>query len=681
MKRLIWGLAIISTIACTADMEDVVTTTTDYNSSEKIINSSTNAQSGELLVRFDPSAESRLAECATRAGATRSGVADVDAVLDNIGGYAIEPVFVVTEKNRDKVYAAGMHLWYIVKFDKKSNLDAAATDLAKVGEVNRVEFVHHVKKIAPHKPAGAAKSKDICTTRAYSTLVTDIPFNDSYTPYLWALDNQGTKSQITYYGSGWELYEPIVEADVNAVPAWKLCKGDPSIVVAVVDEGIMYSHEDLDANYFINQAELNGISGKDDDSNGYVDDIYGYNFVSMNNKISWSSNGDSGHGTHVAGIISAINNNGKGVSSIAGGSGNNDGVKVFSSQIFNGNNGSTSSNTARSIQYAADRGAHILQCSWGYEAGSVANDNEFKYYVSVEADAIDYFIKNGGTSDGPIDGGLAIFAVGNESYALPSYPSAYEPCIAVASLNPALKPAYYTNYNYGTDIVAPGGESLYDLGDILSTVPSSYATHGTTCYAMMQGTSMACPMVSGVAALGLSYAKKLGKRYTAKEFRSMLLSATNSMDPYLTGGVGLSFTDGSSLNINYPDYKGKLGAGYIDAYKLLLQVEGTPYVTIVAGKTTSIDLSQYFGTGIGNATFSKYEVSTEDKNAVGLSNCSYSNGKLNILCTKSGVATVTVTMLVGGGSKNDSSKPLPTEISKSFVVMVRSSVASNNGWL
>ena len=673
MKKIIWGLLLLSVVACTADIEDLGVVSTDTeNASEKIINHSTKAQSGELMIRFEQTAESRLAECATRAGATRSGIEGVDAVLDNIGGYAVEPIFMVTEKNRDKVYAAGMHLWYLVKFDKESNLDAVATDLAKVGEVKYLEFVHTVKRIEPARATAVANGQASVSTASETRATSNIPFNDPYKNYMWGLDNQGTNSMVDYSN----LFTPVAEADVNAVPAWRLCKGDPSIVVAIVDEGVMYSHEDLKDNYLINQAEQNGTSSKDDDGNGYKDDIYGYNFVSMNSTISWNKSNDTGHGTHVGGIVSAVNNNGKGVCSIAGGSGNSDGVKVFSVQIFSGDSGATTANTAKAIQYAADRGAHILQCSWGYEGGDIKNDSEYDYYCTAEANAIDYFIANGGTADGPIAGGLTIFAAGNEFYAMAGYPGAYEPCVSVASIGPALKPTYYTNYDYGVDIAAPGGSSIYGNGEIYSTVPS--VLYGTS-YEFMQGTSMACPMVSGVAALGLSYAKKLGKRFTAQEFRSMLLAATNDIAPYLTGNITLYDEYYNEIYINYPDYKGKMGAGYIDAYKLLLQVEGTPYVTIVAGETSSIDLTQYFGNG--DYKFSKYEVSNEDKNAVGWSNASCDSEKLTVTCTKSGVATVSVTMLVGTGSQSNSSYPYPTEVTKKFVVMVRSSLASNNGWL
>jgi subtilisin family serine protease len=248
-------------------------------------------------------------------------------------------------------------------------------------------------------------------------------------------------------------------------------------------------------------------------------------------------------------------------------------------------------------------------------------------------------------------------------------------------MNPAARPAYYTDYGPGTDIMAPGGEMLYSNGEILSTVPSQNSDTGKTYYGSMQGTSQACPHVSGVAALGLSYAKKLGKRYTAKEFRSLLLSATNDVTPYLTGKIVIKYTDGSSLNITYPDYEGMLGGGYIDAYKMLLSVEGTPCKVVPVGAKTNIDLSLYFGEGIDYAEFVKAEASAEDVAATGLTIGTYSNGHISVSASKVGTATITVTMLVGGGSLSDKTKPFPTEVTRKFVVIAKEGVASNGGWL
>ena len=685
MKKFLY-IAAISVLlsACTADFEDRNIAVGGDDFAQKIINGSEGCVRGSMLVRFETSAESRLAECATRSGATRTGVAGVDAVLNEVNGYAVEPVFVITDKNRDKIREAGLHLWYEIKFDDNSDIDAVATRLAEVADVQTVQFVHRICRVNQVKCSTDSDLQLMPSTRATTTLK-DV-FDDTFNLYQWNLHNLGSESKVKPTKIN-NLAEVNEDADVNAVPAWKLCTGDPSIVVAVLDEGVMNTHEDLADNIWVNTAELNGQEGVDDDQNGFKDDVYGFNFVYMNGGITWDKAYDTGHGSHVAGIVSAVNNNGKGVSSIAGGSGNKDGVKILSAQIFSGADGTTTSNTARAIIYAADNGAHILQCSWGYLSaaasngyGMPSNDSKFERYSSLEKNAIDYFIKNAGSEDGPIDGGLAIFASGNDAASLPCYPAAYEPCISVSAISPGLRPAFYTNYGIGSDILSPGGESLYSYGEVLSTVPAKFATNGTKNYGMMQGTSQACPHVSGVAALGLSYAKQLGKRYTAKEFRSLLLASTNDINPYLIGEISFQDVTGARYAINYPEYKGLVGNGYIDAYKLLLNIEGTPFEVIGVGEECEIDLSLYFGS-VADAQFSKVECDEEEKNAVELVIGDYADGKLKVSCAKSGAATLSVTMLVGGGSLNNSSKPYPTEVTRKFVVIAKMAVASNGGWL
>ena len=681
-------------VACTADFEDVKVSNTP-TLSDKIINGSTDCNKGTLLVRFTPSAESRLAECATRSGATRTGVEGVDILLDEVNGYSVEPIFVVTEKNREKVYRHGLHLWYTLHFDEGCDIDKLASSLAEVAEVQVVQFSHNISRIGSPKLATNAETRAVATPSETMSVAAGLSFNDSYNHYQWNLLNLGENSMVDY-DNNYHIYisgmSAVTEgADINIMPAWKLCTGDPSIVVAVMDEAVMYTHEDLKDNMWTNTAELNGADGKDDDNNGYVDDIYGHNFVfpaALKYPLTWDEKGDTGHGTHVAGIISAVNNNNRGISGIAGGSGKKDGVKIQSLQIFQGDSGAETEDVARGMQYAADNGAHILQCSWGYLSAVASgykpqylgpgNDKSYNSGYRVEKDAIDYFIANAGTDDAnsPIKGGVVIFAAGNEEAFLPAYPAAYEPCIAVAAFSPSMKPAYYTNYGPGTDIVAPGGEVLYKNGGILSAVPPKFSDFGS-CYGWMQGTSQACPHVSGVAALGLSYAKKLGKSFTASEFRSMILSATNDIEPHLTGGISSSKY---AIDINYPDLRGKLGSGYIDAYKMLLQVEGTPYSVVKCGAST-IDLATYFGEGVFNAQLSQIVISDEDREAIGLNDCIFNQGKLEFNCSKQGAATVSITLLVGGGSLNDSSKPLPTKVTKKFVVIVRNNVAANGGWL
>ena len=684
MKKILYILsAVVLFSACTADLENQQVVVDSNPANAKILNSSTDCVKGSIIVRFEPSAESRLADCATRSGATRTGISGVDAVLDEVSGYSVEPIFIVTEENRERVYAGGYHLWYELSFDESSDMEAVAAKLAKVGEVQRVQYVHRVKRVGAPKVASVNYSEEAPVTRASH----NNPFNDTYAKYQWGIENIGSGGLVSPAISG--IAKAVAGADVNVVPAWKLCAGDPSIIVAITDEGVQYNHEDLKNNMWVNEKELNGKSGVDDDGNGYKDDVYGFNFAKNEGNITWTASGDTGNGTHVAGIVAAENNNGKGVCGIAGGSGNKDGVRLMSVQIFNGDDSATTKGMVRAFQYAADNGAHISQNSWGYTSAEAAgypsyylgpgNDKEYKQQLSSEAEAIDYFIANGGGDKSVIDGGVAIFAAGNDTAPRPGYPAAYEPCIAVAAMSPSARPAYFSDHGPGTDIMAPGGESLYKNGEILSTVPDKFDESDKPNYGLMQGTSQACPHVSGVAALGLSYAKQLGKRYTAKEFRSLLLSATNDMTPYLKGNITLQFTDGSELTLDYPSYKGKLGAGYVDAYKLLLQVEGTPCQVVKVGEQVDVDLSLYFGEGVDYAQFVSAEVSDED--SANLTIGSYADGKFSIKADKVGNATIIVTMLVGGGSLTDNKKPFPTEVTRKFVVISKQGVASNGGWL
>ena len=687
-KAILYSIVSVAMlVGCTADFEEKQVTTNSNNIGDKIVNSSQGCIEGGLLVRFNASAESRLAECVSRSGgSTRTGLSEVDAVLESIDCCEVKPIFTMTEKNHDKLMARGMHLWYSIDFNAECDIDDVATELASIGEVKYVEFEHRIKHIGTPKaiPVKATQSQ-VATRAAHS-----IPFNDPYRVYQWGLCNADNNPMLPWEDDPYNLIPPVAEADVNVVPAWNLCKGDPSIVVAVVDEGVMYSHTDLADNMWINGQELSGKKGVDDDKNGYVDDIYGFNFVTNKATISWNHEDDSGHGTHVAGIISAVNNNFVGVSGIAGGSGNKDGVKIMSVQTFNGTASSEDRATANAIIYAADNGAHILQCSWGYPSGSFNSDAEFKKdrYVKVIAEAIDYFIENaGGGEDSPIDGGLVIFAAGNDGKQLISYPAGYEPCVAVGAFGPSLRIAYYSNYGPGTDIMAPGGDAIYTNGTILSTVPDEYSDPSLRGYCLMQGTSQACPHVSGVAALGLSYAKQLGKRYSANEFRSMLLSATNDVEQYQVGYVnGIPMLDGTAKNMNYSNFRNKkwLGTGYVDAYKLLLQIDGTPYVVVSRGVESTIDLAPYFGDGVYSAALEALTISNEDKESIGFGSYTFQKGKLLVNCANSGAATISITLNVGG-TTNDKSyqggNPVATQATKTFVVISRSAVATNNGWL
>ena len=463
---------------------------------------------------------------------------------------------------------------------------------------------------------------------------------------------------------------------------------------------------------WVNTKEVPG-NGVDDDGNGYIDDVYGYNFVD-NGAITWtivdqSGNGDSGHGTHCAGTIAAVNNNGKGVCGVAGGSGAGDGCRIMSCQIFSGNRGGSTSAVSKAIKYAADMGASIISCSFGYTSAFQSDDAYIRAAGSMEIDAVHYFesCKNNDV----LDGNIAIFAAGNESHDYAHYPGAFYDIISVSSFGPDGLPAYYTNYGPGCNISAPGGEAYHVVNVfksmILSTLPSELVELGETGskkgldYGYMQGTSMACPHVSGVVALALSYAKQLGKKFTRDEFKRMILASVNDIDQKIGNTASKTYAYGHG-DLSMSPYYHQMGTGMIDAWRLMMKIEGIPCLTATTGKSQYIDISSVFGTASVSLTYLDVQVPQATIDALGLQKISGTAsgkyvpvpegecyayvqfGRLYIHPTKTGSGKIYVDAVGGGDHLGGGSNPPGGMKLEQVVSLVAREVDGGNGtggWL
>ena len=628
-KKFLYVALFALTLASCSDQEIIEQPSTPTGGTE--VQLPADVTSGELLIKFKPEMTDILDQTMTRAtrsgGAmTRSGIPSTDEVLEILGGYHFERIFPVDQQNEERTRAAGLHLWYLVKFDENTDLQEAANRLSKLGEISKVQGNSRIRRAYSGNYRTYTSEAVLQKTAATRTLST-AP-NDPGFVTQWNLNNVG---DIDFGNSN---AKSVTGCDVNCLEAWKKCTGDPSIIVAVLDEGVMYTHPDLAANMWVNEKEQLR-AGKDADGNGYKDDRYGYNFVKNSGLISWTDANDTGHGTHVAGIIAAVNNNGEGVSGIAGGDGTpNSGVKLMSCQVFDGEGGVTLDGEAKAIKYAADNGAVILQCSWGYNSGDAnlvdgytpgpATQKEWEETYPLEKDAIDYFLNNAGSPNGVIDGGIAVFASGNEYAGIPGYPGGYTKCVTVAAVAADFTPASYTNYGENVDICAPGGDTEYHntpamddpeewteinrtkSGSILST----WIKNGNATYGYMDGTSMACPHISGIAALGLSYAVKQRRHFKAPEFIELMKESVKDVDGWYQNVKTkkyyrnhLSPSGGSIDEMNLLSYIGKMGTGLTDAALLLNNIEGSgsdmkvPNVYVAEGNKSTINLAYYFVNG------------------------------------------------------------------------------------
>lgn len=650
-----------------------------------------NLQDGVLMTKVinTPSAsiEGSLLLCLTDETADALASGDMtfrENLSSEVPVKTITPIFTMTPGKEEVARKHNLHKWYRVEFEGMDNSDAAAR-LTAFDAVTKVQYNKVVSpasdlKFTPYRPS-LSEMSDVA-----------MPFDDPMLSDQWHFINTGSShvSNASYEGG-----------DIAVKDAWRLTAGDRKVIVAVIDGPVKYDHPDLAANMWKNDGEVPG-NGVDDDNNGYVDDIYGWNCFKKNGDVNWDNKAESGHGTHVAGIVAAVNGNGTGVAGVAGGTGNGDGVRLMSCQIFEGG-ASTLDASAVAFKYAADNGASIAQCSFGYEGEGSAyeSDAEYSMVFGAEYDAIAYFMDPANNNSEILDGNIVIAAAGNDGRNMSSYPAAVKNVVSVTALGPDYLPAVnYTNYGPGCNIAAPGGDfyvgNTSDIADNRSRVLSTFvnsvkdANLGTSGhdYVYMQGTSQACPCVSGVAALGLSYAYKLGKKMTRDEFVSMLLTSVNDLDDRLVDNVLKisGYQNGLQQNVDLGLYRGKMGTGAIDAWKFLMAIEGTPTLTVLKGaegsKAKRYDLTSYFGGSAGNLTYLSAKCDAETREALGLkADPEIKYGKLSINPTKVGSGKVTVTAIAGGENLGGLEQIGGMEITRTISIMSRGVVSDNGGWL
>lgn len=536
--------------SCTADFDEAVSVETKEVNE---IFSRKDIAHNAMTVKFSSEVADALSVEKTRSGELTTGNVTLDEICREYDVVAIERLFPVNKFEARK-REMGLHQWYVVRIGGRRSTGETALRLKRMEGVHSVTPQIKVQRMGSSE-VRYATAEEIARLSADAATRSEGSFNDPLLPEQWMLKNIGSESE--YYGS----YGFIAGADINVEGAWKKCGGSKNVIVSVVDGGVEHTHPDLVDNMW------EGI---------------GRNFVG--NKAGSTTIIPEEHGTHVAGTIAAVSNNGIGVAGIAGGLGADDGVKLMSCQIFSPEGSATDAESAAAIVFAADNGAVISQNSWGYPIDYVYNDTMFANRLGAIKDAIDYFVRYAGYDENgkqvaPMAGGVVFFAAGNDGKQQSEYPASYDECVSVAAMSGNYKAAWYSTYSTAVDLFAPGGDGHNKNAQLdypawnLSTLPvaikngDTFKEDGktyivdyvrTSGYGYMRGTSMACPHVSGAAALIVSYCG--GEGFTAAKLKELLFETSKDVDPFQ--GTAYKGKVGRLIDVTAAFEKGGPGTNY-----------------------------------------------------------------------------------------------------------------------
>ena len=465
-------------------------------------------------------------------------------------------------------------------------LDAkvAAGDIARVGDssLDRLADQFGVYRVRQQFPGSELRSAELAgyhKVRFANGTLDEVLAAYGRNPKVESVEPIGIHAMYatpndTYYSPYQTYHNQANDHDIDSPEAWDIQSGSASVIVADLDSGARYYHPDLGGanatpgnpgasrgNMWINSAELNGSAGVDDDSNGYVDDWIGYDFIDGVGNC-WPGedcNGKdndprdfNGHGTHTAGIVAMLTNDGYGMAGTAGGWGNGsqavtgNGVKLMALRMGYSYNylgqeyGVVMMDAAaEAFYYAANNGAKIATCSWGSSnSGGIGA-------------AVNYFLSSGG---------LIFVAAGNDASQTADYLNGRGDIVSVAAVDTNDAAASFTTYGTWVDICAPG-VGIY----------ATYHDHtdpNTNYWSSLSGTSMATPMTAAVGALIWSQ----NPGWTASQVESQLYSSSDNIDAYLSAA-----------------YIGKMGAGRINSHNAVNTGPPVAPVADFSGSPTSGD--------------------------------------------------------------------------------------------